>query len=248
MRWHCPFKGCSIRHHGDDLYDHLTGVHGLSSAEANRHQYAAERQQAYAKLTAQAGVKTQGWTLDTFPAEDIAGRRALNAVRQWIEDDDTYTETCFLSGPPGTGKTGLAIGAAKAIIDCHYDWDKDSWDVDRVEFVNVRAFLEQQREHLSRGEPKDISAALRADLLILDDLGAERATEFAVETIALIVEQRHTKWGTTIVTTNYKPSDLAGRLGRDDPVAGQRIVSRLLEDATKIELRRADLRVRRTAA
>lgn len=82
---------------------------------------------------------------------------------------------------------------------------------------------------------------------MLDDLGAERPTEWALETIAYIVETRHTESGLTIVTTNYSPSQLAERLGRDGLVIGQRIVSRLLEGATRIKLERADLRLRGAA-
>lgn len=51
-----------------------------------------------------------------------------------------------------------------------------------------------------------------------------------------------------IVTTNYSPSGLAQRLGQDDPVVGQRIVSRLIDGALRIKLDRADQRLRTAAA
>jgi hypothetical protein len=47
-----------------------------------------------------------------------------------------------------------------------------------------------------------------------------------------------------VVTTNYAPAALAARLGHDDPVVGQRIVSRLVDGALRINLDRADLRAR----
>jgi DNA replication protein DnaC len=81
-------------------------------------------------------------------------------------------------------------------------------------------------------------------LIVLDDVGAERPTEFALETLALIVEHNHVRGTPMIVTTNYSPSALAQRLGQDDPVLGQRIVSRLIEGALRIKLDRADLRAR----
>ena len=120
-----------------------------------------------------------------------------------------------------------------------------------VVFENVRALLERQRALISRGESKQLDhlldVFLEDDLVVLDDLGAERPTEFAVETIALIVEHLHAQDVPLVVTSNYSPSALAKRLGRDDPVVGQRIVSRLIEDSEKIELDRRDLRARKVA-
>ena len=79
--------------------------------------------------------------------------------------------------------------------------------------------------------------------MVLDDLGAERTTPFALDTISLIVSDLHVARAPLIVTTNYEPPELADRLGRDDPVIGQRIVSRLVDGASIVELRRADLRM-----
>jgi DNA replication protein DnaC len=116
----------------------------------------------------------------------------------------------------------------------------------------VRVWLAEGRASLSAGEQVEIEHLIDSggdgSVLVLDDLGAERPTDWALEQIAYIVESRHAVDALTIVTTNYAPSQLAERLGRDDPVIGQRIVSRLLEGATKIELKRADLRARRAVA
>lgn len=48
----------------------------------------------------------------------------------------------------------------------------------------------------------------------------------------------------TVVTSKYLPSELARRLGHDDPATGLRIVSRLTEDAVHVRLDRPDLRRR----
>lgn len=89
---------------------------------------------------------------------------------------------------------------------------------------------------------------MRAGLLILDDLGAERVTDWQLDVVARIVEHHYDRNETnTIVTSNYSPADLARRLGKDDPIQGERIVSRLIEGAIKLKLDRADLRVRKAA-
>jgi hypothetical protein len=49
------------------------------------------------------------------------------------------------------------------------------------------------------------------------------------------------------VKSSYSPSQVPRRLGHDDPVIGQRIISRLVDGAVKIKLARADLRARKAA-
>ncbi len=174
------------------------------------------------------------WSLDTFPADDPAGKAAKAAAQEWIGDWD---RNLFLFGPVGSGKTGLAFAAARCIAE-------KGWE--DVRFCNVRQVLAELRRSYETKTADDPTKALVAcDLLVLDDLGAERATEWARETIATLVEARYVDgYRPTIVTTNYTPSDLAKRLGHDDPVIGQRIVSRLTEGAEQIRLDRADLRQR----
>jgi DNA replication protein DnaC len=256
--WRCPFKDCSIHHDGDDLYEHLTRVHGLSHEQVQAYENKLGRSRALWKLEQQVGSQARQWTLETFPGNDAAGRRALEQARRWVEPTteenwpgNSWPGSLFIYGPVGSGKTGLAIGIAREIIEQTYADNHGDQDwYSEIEFANVRALLETQRERFARGESKNIEHLLETSetAVILDDLGAERPTEFALETISLIVERRHANNGTTIVTSNYAPSALAHRLGHEDPVVGQRIVSRLLQDALKIKLDRADLRMRRNAA
>jgi hypothetical protein len=133
------------------------------------------------------------WTLDTFPAEDVAGRRALKAARKWLFLDGTEYrdwDWVYIHGPVGTGKTGLAFSMVEPWLR-NYIEVGNGWP--NVEFHNVRALLEEQRERFTRGESKEIRHLIDAELLVLDDLGAERPTEFALETIALIIETRHAR-------------------------------------------------------
>jgi DNA replication protein DnaC len=86
-----------------------------------------------------------------------------------------------------------------------------------------------------------------SSLLVLDDLGAERPTDWTRDAIHALVQHRHSRDLPTIVTSNYAPSALARRLGHDDPLIGKRIVSRLTENCVKVKLERPDLRLRRIA-
>lgn len=81
------------------------------------------------------------------------------------------------------------------------------------------------------------------DLLILDDLGAEKSTEFVAERLFVIINARLMRKKDTIITTNYiKPSDLIDKLGGG--VTGQRIVSRIREMCQWIIMTGNDFRLR----
>lgn len=218
------------------------------------------------------------WTLETFPADDPAGRAALEAVEPWlwantylrlvegalVEIDDMNPDpdiddedhpiwpwyhgdskpNLYLWGPVGSGKTGLAWSLLRIRVLHHYDYeDRHEWPT----WANVVSLLADARAAMSAHEPSPIRRLYDASVLVLDDLGAERPTDWARDEIAALVQHRHTRDLPTIVTSNYAPSALARRLGHDDRIIGQRIVSRLTENCVKVKLDRADLRARRAA-
>ena len=81
---------------------------------------------------------------------------------------------------------------------------------------------------------------------MVDDIGAERCTDWARETLATLIEDRYTRKLLTILTSNYSPSGLAARLGHDDPIIGQRIVSRIVESCAQVNVDGRDHRLART--
>jgi DNA replication protein DnaC len=246
----CPVAGCRALYTDFAALDeHIAARHNTTRAEILERRRLEERRERFWKLVS-GRSRMENWTLDTFPAADVAGRRALKAARDWeaaweYANPEPIRPRLFIYGPPGTGKTGLAFALARK-------WIED--DVPEVMFENVRALLAAQRAGFARtesksdddDEPTGIERLLDTDgeeeLVVLDDLGAERPTEFALETIALIIEHLHANDVPLIVTTNYAAGALAKRLGHADLVVGQRIVSRLVEDAVVIRLDRADLR------
>lgn len=223
-----------------------------------------------------AGHKMREWSLATFPADDDAGRKALDAVEPWlwahtyhrllngqlvrinekhpepdIDHDDhpvwrwlnsDHGPNLYLWGPVGTGKSGLAFSLLRARLELRYDWEEPHEDPAWVDVIDL---LDRAKAAMRDG---DGGAIIRkhydASVLVLDDLGAERPSDWARDAIATLVHHRHSRNLPTIVTSNYAPSALAKRLGHDDPLIGQRIVSRLTENCLKVKLDRGDLRLK----
>lgn len=189
-------------------------------------------------------ARDDNWTWETVPRLPHL-KPAYEAARAWFAD---YLEgeerNLFMYGPSGLCKSGLAWCIARN-------------DLERggvPEFVNVRRLLRELRASYSAEEPGEYEEAephpyerLRGhrELLVLDDVGAERRTAHALEELAGLVEERYDAGhGPTIVTSNYSPADLARKLGgRRDPVIGERLVSRLLEGARAIRVEGPNLRL-----
>lgn len=121
-------------------------------------------------------------------------------------------ENVFLWGPAGTGKSHLATAAARLhkkarVIRC-IDLLKKSRQAARSDNPYK---IDEFEDEFSKISP-----------LVIDDMGAEKDTEFSVSTLLSIVDRRWMgKVNGLIVTSNLSPDDLSGKLGDD------RIMSRI---------------------
>jgi len=91
--------------------------------------------------------------------------------------------------------------------------------------------MDAERRSAETGEEIDpailFERARRVPVLALDDLGRERPTPWALERLASLVHHRYEHELPTIVTSNYRRSELAARMGDLD--AAERIIDRLRE-------------------
>lgn len=155
--------------------------------------------------------------------------------REWLESHRDGTATnLILSGAVGAGKTGLAWLIVRELCERRQD----------AMLVNLRNLLADMKHAMRTNTPSDIAdRASRVSVLALDDLGAERPTAWALDELATIVDRRYERELPTIVTSNYDLDALARRLGGDELVLGQRIVSRLAEGARQVNFDAADRRI-----
>jgi hypothetical protein len=226
--------------------------------------------------------RMRDWTFETFPADDAAGRAALDAVGPWLwsvlhchlvgrtlreidEEDphpdiagenhpiweeyfsENWNRNLYVYGGVGSGKTGLAWSLLRGRVQvAHYDYEES--EAQYPAFANVVELLDEAKAAMRDGDGgSPIRKLYESKLLVLDDLGAERPTDWTRDAIHALVQHRYSRELPTIVTSNYAPSALARRLGHDDPMIGRRIVSRLTENCVQVKLDRADLRTRSIA-
>lgn len=108
-------------------------------------------------------------------------------------------------------------------------------------FVGVPELLDAiRRSYEYEDESDPLTALRRAPLLVLDDLGREKATDWVLERLYVLIDERYGNLRPTVVTTNYSLDELARR----DYGA---MVSRLTEDGTVVKMTAVDQRPGATA-
>ena len=138
----------------------------------------------------------------------------------------------FISGPPGTGKTHLAAAIANHLIAQGRP----------VVCMTMIDLLERIKRTYSKGDV-DEGSVLRiyktVPLLVIDDIGKEPPTEWAISTVYNIINGRYEAYLPTIVTTNYDTETLIQRMTpRDtrDNTTAKATIDRLLEMCRGIAL------------
>jgi len=188
-----------------------------------RDRQARERAEALRRGSGMTDQELSAWRFETFlparsrpgPGQDAARvaaqmARVVHLCRAYAANPHGWL---VLPGETGAGKTHLAFAiAAQALADGRAVYAASAPDL----LNRLRAAYAEERFEA------DLAAIGGVELLVLDDLGAERRTEWSVETLYQIVNHRYAKRLPLVATTNCR-LDQAG--------ADQRGGSRLREGA-----------------
>jgi DNA replication protein DnaC len=192
------------------------------------------RQERLEKTWRGAGVPPhfQGFTLDTYPTTP-ATLPVVERLRRWLQSD----QWLLLWGPFGTGKTALAVAVFRDLLQRG----------DTGIFQTVPQVLDRIRETYDRdgarremSEAEMLTALRSVDVLVLDDMGAERPSPWVAEKLFAIVNHRHDHHKRTIITSNLAPDELGEHVG-------ERTVWRVIEMADVLHVNGPNLRDRKAS-
>lgn len=157
---------------------------------------------------------------------------AAHPMAEKLADAIESGRNAFVFGRVGTGKTHLVSAAAYVLMRRER----------KVLFTSMWRVLDAIKQGFSE-DYDPMPKYQNVEVLILDDLGKESPTDFALERFFALVDERSARMLPTIVTTQYKPSELIERLAKNGDVdTAIAIVSRLRQDCECIELTGADRR------
>jgi hypothetical protein len=173
--------------------------------------------------------KMHRWTLETCPNTELVVK-----VYDWFKTEPIKTgRGLVLMGMSGRGKTGAAVGVLRYFHDRGH----------RVYFTAVQDLLEATKEgfedktNLPEGA-RPLIRAERAHVLVLDDLGAERVTDWTAAAVDNLVRKRYNAERPTIITSNLSTADFRRRVG-------PRLLSRLAETTQAVVADGPDYRTER---
>jgi len=115
-----------------------------------------------------------------------------------------------LAGEPGTGKTHLAVAVAWHWLECATG-TVAYWQVEDFLDTLRRGYAEDKAEKASETYVT-LNFAKKCSLLVLDDLGAEKATDWSSAKLDEIIDHRYLNRLATVVTLNVAPDGLPPRL------------------------------------
>jgi DNA replication protein DnaC len=177
------------------------------------------------------------------PENSEALGAAKLTLEKWALEYPLNRTGLLLIGPSGVGKTHLSVAALKETIKKGI----------HARFCDYRELL----KHIQNSYNPSVQATeldvlkpvFEAEVLLLDDLGAVKPSEWVWDTVSLVLNTRYNDNLTTIITTNFMDGPAAGagaaRAGREETLGdriGERMRSRLFEMCRLVQVQGKDYR------
>ena len=185
----------------------------------------------------------------SFTGVDPSLAWALKTARSFVDayPVDTGGKGLLFVGPHGIGKTHLAVGVLRRLIQ-----ERGARGI----FCDYGALIKQiQRSYDPRNTLNEfelLDPVLKCEVLVLDDVGAQKPTDWIWDNIALILNTRYNNRLTTILTTNFADLPPCGgeltdtqRSAREQTLGdriGERMRSRLAEMCVRVDMSGKDFR------
>jgi DNA replication protein DnaC len=169
-------------------------------------------------LSAVVPKRFRGVSFDRAPVVDM-DPEIVRVVRRYVEAVDGNLDAgrgLWFTGDVGTGKTTLAMLVSRAALDAGRS--VAIYSLPRL-LAEIRKTFDEGAERSHLGLLERLAAV---DLLHIDDVGAERTSEWVLEQLYSIVNARYEDERAMVITTNLDHAELREQIG-------ERTVSRLIE-------------------
>jgi DNA replication protein DnaC len=193
------------------------------------------------RLLAQARIpkRYEHCSLDSYdlPSGYPGMKQVKYTLKDYVDRYPVVDSGLLLLGNCGVGKTHLAVSILKQVI-----MEKGDSGI-FYDFRDLLRDIQSSWNSVSQStELEVLRPVLDANILVLDELGANKPTDWVRDTIAYIINWRYNEKKVTIFTSNYL--DRPAKLGEETLTdrIGMRLRSRLYEMCREIEIQGEDFR------
>lgn len=171
-----------------------------------------EKQERMAALFRRSGIPERfaDRRLTNYAATTMGQKRALSIAERFVDsfgDGLTAGASLVLAGKPGTGKTHIACGIGRALIE----------QTRSVLFMTIlqalRHIKDTYRRESTRTESDALGDLLQPELLILDEIGVQLGSEHEKMLMFEIINERYQRCRSTILISNLTGEELTAFLG-----------------------------------
>ena len=212
----------------DEKQGHI--VHVLCDCEKRREREREEQEQRKAlaeraeRLRNECFPNSGFYKVCTFQKDDGRNPFQSSACQRFAETFDRQDPNgLLLWGDVGTGKSFMSSCIANAVIDLGFS----ALQTDIGYIVStMESSFEDRRRNLDR--------ILGTDLLLIEDLGTQRCTEYMMEHVFTVVDGRYKNGKPMVITTNFTLNRIS-HARSEDPWC--RVFDRILERCFPIEFK-----------
>lgn len=173
---------------------------------------------------------------NNYTPQNSTQRAALELSMQLAMDFPNTDEGLLLTGPVGVGKTHLAVSILKGLAERGFS----------CLFYEFGSLLKEIQDsynpNTKASELSILKPVLEADVLVLDELGASKPTDWVRDTMAHIINTRYNDRRLTVFTTNYPEERTNDREETLEDRIGARLRSRLYEMCRTLKITGSDYR------
>lgn len=196
------------------------------------------KQNAHTKLleTARIPKRYENCHFHSYKALNPSQERAFRFSSRLAMEYPAIERGLLLMGTVGVGKTHLAVSILKGLIErgfsCMF-----------YEFGGLLKEIQNSYNYISQtSELKVLAPVLNAEILVLDEIGASKPTDWVRDTMAHIINSRYNDRKLTIFTTNYLDKQTNEREETLEDRIGVRLRSRLYEMSKTVQINGEDFR------